>query len=165
MEITYERIKDIKFPIYEISRPKERPDFEDGLVLIGDQVLDDKNQKYPTLGERRLHSPHKLITLKRCIEGIKGLLQSKYKVFIDTEGKVFYYRKTETGKVKYFKIKQCKLKETYSILFLAMVPTPFVVPRPPCPSDRWAGVICINGCPWKLYDYAIEYQKPKTRMI
>ena len=44
----------IKFPIYVLS---EEPEEIDGLVLIGDQVVDDKNMSGATIGMRRLQTP------------------------------------------------------------------------------------------------------------
>ena len=46
----------IQYPIYIIS---EEPEEIDGLLLIGDQVLDDKNMPGKTLGMRRLQTPMK----------------------------------------------------------------------------------------------------------
>ena len=44
----------IKFPIYVLS---EEPEEIDGLVIINDQVVDDKNMTGETLGMRRLQTP------------------------------------------------------------------------------------------------------------
>ena len=50
----------IQYPIYIIS---EEPEEIDGLLLIGDQVVDDKNMPGKTLGMRRLQTPMKVSTL------------------------------------------------------------------------------------------------------
>ena len=49
-------MKKINFPIYVLS---EEPEEIDGLVLIGDQVVDDKNMSGKTIGMRRLQTPMK----------------------------------------------------------------------------------------------------------
>ena len=51
-------MKKINFPIYVLS---EEPEEIDGLVLIGDQVVDDKNMSGKTIGMRRLQTPMKSI--------------------------------------------------------------------------------------------------------
>ena len=48
----------IKFPAYILS---EEPEEIDGLLIIADQIVDDRNMSGETLGMRRLQSPMKSI--------------------------------------------------------------------------------------------------------
>ena len=54
-KIHEEKMK-ILYPIYILS---EEPEEIDGLLLIADQVVDDKNMPGKTLGMRRLQTPMK----------------------------------------------------------------------------------------------------------
>ena len=61
----------IKFPIYVLS---EEPEEIDGLVIINDQVVDDKNMTGETLGMRRLQTPMKsLYPLRYMVDDEVGL--------------------------------------------------------------------------------------------
>ena len=76
----------IKFPIYVLS---EEPEEIDGLVLIGDQVVDDKNMSGATIGMRRLQTPMKSIyPLRYQVDDEVGMMKHKGKHFIDTNGDI-----------------------------------------------------------------------------
>ena len=164
MQIDYNYIKDIKFPVYALP-PHYDIDFEDGLVLLGDLVLDDKNQPYGTLGARRLHSGQKLVGLSRVSFNVRQMLQSTANKFIDNEGKIFKYVKSQFEKVHYHKIIKVSPRDTETVIKLANVNFPFIVPIPPRPGVSWAGVLYFKGMPWILYDYSEEYHKPLRRKV
>ena len=86
----------IKFPIYVLS---EEPEEIDGLVLIGDQVVDDKNMSGATIGMRRLQTPMKSIyPLRYQVDDEVGMMKHRGKHFIDTNG----VEDEETFKIMYY---------------------------------------------------------------
>ena len=69
----------IKYPCYILS---EEPEEIDGLLLIGDQVVDDTNMIGDTLGMRRLQTPMKsLYPLRYMIDDEVGMLKHRGKHF------------------------------------------------------------------------------------
>ena len=84
-------MKKINFPIYVLS---EEPEEIDGLVLIGDQVVDDKNMSGKTIGMRRLQTPMKSIyPLRYQVDDEVGMMKHRGKHFIDTDGVYWYDEK------------------------------------------------------------------------
>ena len=54
MIVTYKEIKKIKFPVFIL--PNSNWELVDGLLLIDNQVVDDKNMPGASLGIRRLQT-------------------------------------------------------------------------------------------------------------
>ena len=164
MEIDLTYLKDIIFPVFAVRLNGSDIHFEDGLVFVGDRVLDDKNQKYPMLGMRRLHSPHACYPLKRGCENLKDLIQSKDRVFIDSAGKIFKYTKTKYCKVESFRLKKVISQEFFSILVLPRN-IRFKVARPPSPLINWVNVVMYKQTPLIIYDYSVEQEPTRRRKI
>ena len=160
MIITYKKLKNIQFPVYLL--PHENWSFSDGLMFLEGKVVDDRNQEADTIGRRRLFTPHDIFPLKNSVDSIQGLLKQTVKTFIDTSGRPFIYEKTKRCDLKYFNIKKKELRDTYTLLWLHGVNTPFSVPRPPEPGIFFAGVLLLHGLPWILYEYS-EHPKKTTR--
>ena len=102
MEITLKHLSLINFPIYGLL--SDELEVTDGLLRSGGFVVDDRNQIGETLGARRLQTPHELFKLRACYEDIPDLLRAKHKVFVDTKGYCFMYKKTKFVNIKYHKI-------------------------------------------------------------
>lgn len=156
---------DIEFPIYLLSADITIQRM-DGLVFADGKVLDNLNVNQPTLGLRRLHSPVKeLFKLNKRIDGLEEFFRQKKKIkwFIDTNGQIQEYVKTERAALKCHKIKRVIQKETYSLIMLHGVNTPFVEPRPP--ETLWAYVLYRRGVPWLLYCFLEEPKKDSWRKI
>ena len=67
ISLTYKQIlKTVKFPVYVL--PSEEFYLRDGLLILNEQVVDDRNQSGDTLGKRRLQTPHKVKTLNKTYE-------------------------------------------------------------------------------------------------
>lgn len=164
MVVQYKSINKVRFPVYPLLSGDW--DRRDGLLFLGDQILDDKNMPGDTLGIRRLQSPHKNIRpLKQQIDNFRGLLKSNGKHFIDTNGAPFIYEKTEFCKLKYYKIKSIVQKDTCSLLKLYGVKQPFVIPRPPASEMRYAGVLHYGPMPWVLYEYSEDRREDTRRKV
>ena len=94
----------IKFPAYVLS---EEPEEIDGLLIIADQVVDDRNMSGETLGIRRLQSPMKSIyPLRYMVDDEVGMMKHRGKHFIDTNGVYWYNEKKKTATLKYHKIRK-----------------------------------------------------------
>lgn len=78
----------IQYPIYIIS---EEPEEIDGLLLIGDQVVDDKNMPGKTLGMRRLQTPmQSKYPLRYQLDDEVAMMKHRGKHFIDSNG-IYWY--------------------------------------------------------------------------
>jgi len=161
--ITYKKLKNIQFPVYLL--PHEDWSFSDGLMFMEGKVVDDRNQEDNSLGKRRLFTPHELFPLSRSVDSMQGLLKQTEKTFIDTSGRPFIYEKTKRCDLKYYKIKKKELRDTYTLLWLEGVNSPFTVPRPPEADMLYAGVLLLHGLPWILYEYSEQAKKTTWRKV
>ena len=159
-----DRKEDLRFPVFVIH--SDNVELIDGIIWLDDQVLDDKNMSGETLGQRRIQSPmNSIYPLRYMIEDITGLMRHRGKFFIDSNGMVFNYEKTETVKVHYHKIRKKEKKTTATVLWLKDCPFPFAEKRPPRDELTWAGVLYKEGIPMAIYDFAEEKQKSTWRKI
>ena len=156
-------MKKIRFPIYVIN---EEPEEIDGLVIIGDQVVDDKNMDGNSIGIRRLQTPMKSIyPLRYQIDDEVGMMKHRGKHFIDTNGVYWYDEKTTTAQLKYLKIRKVEKKDIASVIWLKDCPFPFIESRPPIAGSSWAGVLYKQGIPWKIWEYCEDKKKNTWRKI
>ena len=154
----------IQFPVFVIHT--DNVEEIDGILLIDDQVLDDKNMSGETLGARRLETPMKSIyPLKYMIEDIVGVLKHRGKNFIDSSGYVFTYEKTDTLKIKYHKILRKVKKGVCAVIWLKDCPFAFTEKSPPSAEVTWAGVLYRNDIPWKIYNYSDKKEKDTWRKV
>jgi len=153
----------IKFPAYVLS---EEPEEIDGVLIIADQVVDDRNMSGETLGIRRLQSPMKSIyPLRYMVDDEVGMMKHRGKHFIDTNGVYWYNEKTKTATLKYHKIRKVEKKDIAAVVWLKDVPFPFVEARPPQDEYSWAGLLYKSGIPWKIWEYCEEKKKDTWRKI
>lgn len=163
MVITYKDLQRINFPVYGLK------DFDlivqDGLVLGGGCVVDDRNQIGETLGIRRLQTPHKTLPLRRSYKDVAAFLIAKDKYFIDSLGYCFIYQKTKYVKIKYHKILNTTVKDTYTTLRLDFVPFPIILQRPPPTGKTWVGLIYFDKTPWLPYEFSETKYADKRKKI
>ena len=155
----------IQYPIYIIN---EEPEEIDGLLLIGDQVIDDKNMPGKTLGMRRLQTPMKSkYPLRYQIDDEVGMMKHRGKHFIDSDGVYWYDEKTTTATLKYHKIRKIELKETQTNIWFNSkeIPFAFTESRPPEAGMTWAGVLYKKGIPWRIWEFCEEKKKDTWRKI
>jgi len=163
ISLTHKQVlKSVVFPVHTL--PREEVYWEDGLLLLDNLVVDDRNQKGDTLGKRRLQSPHKLKKLNKTYEEFLDLVRENPTTLIDTNGLVFSYRKTKWQTLKSHKIKKKELKDTHTRIWLHGVNFAFIVSSPPVGKD-WAQVLYLNKWPWLLYDFSEDREKDAKRMI
>jgi len=164
MVIQYKSLNKIKFPVYVL--PSGNWDRQDGLLFLDGKIVDDRNMSGDTLGMRRLQTPHKnIFPLKQQIDNFRGIVKSKDKTFIDTNGTPFIYEKTEFCRLKYYRIKSVTQRDTCSLLKLDGVKQPFVIPRPPAEDMRYAGILHYGPMPWVLYEYSEDRRDDTRRKV
>ena len=164
MIVTYKEIKKIKFPVFIL--PNSNWELIDGLLMIDNQVVDDKNMPGTSLGIRRLQTHFtELVPLKHSIESLIGILKQKNRCFIDSNGTPFIYQKTMNSALKYYKIRKVEKKGVASVLWLKDINFPFTIPRPPPQEKTWAAVLHMSGLPWLLYEYSEERLKDTRRKV
>ena len=164
MVIQYKSINKVKFPVYIL--PSGNWERQDGLLFLDGKIVDDRNMSGDTLGIRRVQTPHRnLHPLKHQVDNFRGMIKSKEKHFIDTNGIPFIYEKSEFCKLKYYKIKDVVQKESLSLLKLYGVKQPFVIPRPPASEMRYAGVLHYGTLPWVLYEYSEDRREDTRRKV
>jgi hypothetical protein len=122
----------------------------DGLLLVNDLVIDDRNQPGDTLGKRRLQTPHKKRRLVNAYEEFLDIVKENPSVLIDNRGFIFSYAKTKFEKIKSVKIVRKDLQETHSRIWLRGINFAFIVKEPPL-AMNWAQVLYLNSRPWLLY--------------
>lgn len=162
-EITFKQLKKVVFPIYRI--PFDDIYEMDGLVKVGGFLLDDRNQIGTTIGIRRLQSPHKLLRLNFIVRDVSELLLSKKRLFIDTKGFIFIYRKTRRLTVIPHKILKISHKDTYSVLTISGVYFPILVNIPPPEGFMWINIVYFGKIPSLPYNYSATNCKPFKRML
>lgn len=152
----------MKFPVYSLGTE----DFyiRDGLLLVNDLVIDDRNQPGDTLGKRRLQTPHKKRRLSIVYEEFLDIVKQNPSVLIDNNGDIFSYNKTKFEKVKSIRIVRKDLEDTHSRIWLRGVNFAFIVKQPPL-AMNWAQVLHLNSRPWLLYGLSEDKLKDSNRKI
>lgn len=165
MLVTFNTIYRVTFPVYMI--PTNDWERVDSLVYIEGVPVDDRSIDSPSLGIRRLRSPHRknFLPLKRSVANHIGIIKSNHKFFIDSKGYCFAYEKRRLSSVKYYRIKKVEQKKKASIVKLVGLRETFTVARPPGPEAKWAGIIYISSFPWDIYEFSEEKQSDIRRKI
>ena len=163
MIITYKTLNKITFPVFEL--PSENWEAADGLLFLGNEIIDDNNMSGETLGQRRLQSPFEMKPLRRSVNSFIGILKQSRNTFIDSKGVPFIYLKTKVCSLKYLKITKIVKREVASLVYVKESVSPFTVPRPPTPEMQWAGILHLHGLPWELYEYSEVCKKSTRRKI
>ena len=154
----------INFPVFVVHT--DNVELIDGILWIDNQVLDDKNMKGKTLGQRRLQSPMKsLYPLKYMIQDEAEIIKHQGKYYIDNKGYFIEKHKTTRVRLKYHKILRVEKKNIVSMLWLKNCPFPFPLKRPLPENASWAGVLYRQGFPWVLYHLSEEKKKDTWRKI
>jgi len=160
ISLTFKEIlRRIKFPVYAL--PSEDFYLRDGLLLLDELVVDDKNQSGDTIGKRRLQTPHKLKKLSKTYETFLDLIKENPPYLIDNEGNPFSYEKTKFATLISRKIKKKELKDTHTIVWVSEVNFPFAISRPPL-GKEWAQILYIDEHPWLLYSFS-ENREPNAK--
>lgn len=161
----FKDVKTIRFPVYPLpSRDWYR---QDGVLFINDgKVLDDTNMPGESLGVRRLQCGRTdLLNLRRAYPDFLSMLQSKNRVFIDSNGKPFIYVRTINAPLIHHRIKKLTPKDTVTVVQLEKITSFFSIARPPYGDARYARVLYYKGYPWLIYDFVLEKGKDSYRRV
>ena len=161
----FQDIKNIKFPVYPLSSTDWYT--QDGMLFIEDgMVLDDKNMPGATLGIRRIQCGRTdLYKLKKAYLDFSSMLQSNKKIFIDSNGVPFVYKRTINSPLIYHTISKVDYKDTHSIIWFKNISYPMSIPRPPYQEAIYARILYFKGFPWMIYDFSKEKGKDSFRRV
>jgi hypothetical protein len=158
------KLSDVKFPVYVVHTDEVIN--RDGILWCEGAVVDDKNVKGSTIGERRLKTPMKnLYSLRHMLENFIDMSKHRGKFYVDSDGKFFVYEKSITAKLKYHKIKKIVPKGVASLLYLHGVDNPFEIKRLPSNFEQYAGVLYIRNIPSYLYELTTDKKKDTWRKV
>jgi len=140
---------------------------QDRVLFIDDgKVLDDKNMPGKSLGIRRIQCGRKdLYKLGRVYVDFNSMLQSKRKIFIDSNGIPFIYSRTVNSPLIHHPIKRIEPKNDHSIVWLKNIEYPMTIPRPPYGDARYARILYYKGYPWMIYDFVTNRGKDSLRRV
>lgn len=161
----FQDIKTIRFPVYPL--PSVDWYTQDGVLFIDDgKVLDDTNMPGESLGIRRLQCGRTdLCRLKKAFTDFQSMLKSKHKIFIDSGGSPFIYRRTINSPLIHHTVERIEPKGDSSIVWLKNINHPITIPRPPYGDARYARVLYYKGFPWLIYDFATQRGKDSYRRV
>jgi hypothetical protein len=163
--ITYKELDKIVFPIFKL--PSDSWVYEDGLVLLGDKVIDDRKSPGKTLGIRRIQSGRdNLLPLNKPVFDIASMLSNTSVIsYVSNTGKCFTYKKTAFTKLKSFLIKKVERKGPKSIIWLKGISYPFAVDRPPDESMSYANILFLYTMPWLIYNFSVGPIKDSYKKV
>jgi hypothetical protein len=158
------KLEDVRFPVYVVHTDEVVT--QDGILWCADAVVDDKNISGDSIGQRRLKTPLKnLYDLKYQINTFGDMIKHRGKFYVDSNGKFFIYEKSKKAKLKYHKIDKIQSKDIITLLWIASIPFPFEIARPPQTTDRYAGVLYIDNKPSFIYEITDTKKKDTWRKI
>jgi len=169
IHMQHKDFSDIEFPIFTITSTYKRIWDEFNIKYIETQngiyILDNKNLKGDTLGERRL----KITTGSRYIPrkayyNITQLIKSKTKTYIDNTGCVFTYRKTRTVPLKYYKVTDVVSTEEGCILSFKGINFKLKTNCREAYEINYIGLL-ITNMGYILYDTSEEKKRDTIRKI
>lgn len=117
------------------------------------RVLDDKNIKGDTLGQRRLLLASKKVPLTKLTNAVFFLgdlikLSSRNKWFIDSLGNIFEYKKSNRCKLVFRKIQKIiPIPTGGAILEIEGFPNRFKTLHSPLPGEIYAGILLYGKAP------------------
>lgn len=161
----FKDIKGIKFPVYPL--PSSDWYRQDGVLFIDSgKVLDDTNMPGTTLGIRRLQCGRTdLCKLKKAYTDFPSMLKSRHRIFIDSAGIPFIYKRTINSPLIHHSIKRVEPKDDRSIVWFSNIPYPMEIPRPPYGDARWARVLYFAGSPWFIFDFTEERGRDSYKRV
>lgn len=170
------KLHEISFPVFSLG--KEEPTLEEGvwfyprssdegIVLL---IIDDQNIDMPTLARRRLTLKlrgERLFTLRTAVFFIADFLKISNGAtwFIDSNGKVFNYKKTKRVPLVFKKItKLIPIPTGGCLVQCEGSEARYKTLHNPTQDYKWAGLLKLNRS-YILYGlYPVEH-KQSTRMI
>jgi hypothetical protein len=143
---------------------------EDEELTYDFKIVDDKSIDRPTLGQRRLQalsSGAKLQKIGKALFFLGDLIKiaKRSTYFIDSNGRIFQYRKTARAKLHFRKLTQViPITTGGAILEIEGIPSRFKCLFHPKTLERYAGVL-ETGKSYILYGLYEQPYKSSWRMI
>ncbi len=173
---------EISFPVFKLNAGK--PIEESGVVYYESEsynritdttsiklkIVDDRNIPLPNLSLRRLslikqRQPVYNINLAVYFLGDLIKLSKPKTWWIDTQGKVFEYKKSQRAKLRFYKLDKCFTTQGMgAVIQVCGLPQRFKSMFLPEQSDTWCGILEWNKIKI-FYGYYKEQHKETWRLI
>lgn len=166
-ELNISEIYYLSYPLYRLPEDfAESSEYDNTVLVYRNEIVDDKSINYPDIGSRRLHmlernynlpiKPLKTILIPsfNAFLGIIAFKSTKLKVFMDSKGKVFSYKKTFFANVHYVRLEATEYRKTYSLVKGKQLFTPFIVNSGPTNPDCFLIIMYVNNAPWRVIGYS-----------
>lgn len=164
----YKQFKDInsiRFPVFAL--PSVDWYRQDGVLFIDDgKVLDDTNMPGPSLGIRRIQCGRTdLQKLKKAYTDFNSMIKGSNRIFIDSNGTPFVYKKTINAPLVHHMITSVTPSGDHSVVRFKNIIYPMSIPRPPYGDARWARILYFKGSPWMIYDFVTDKGKDSFKRV
>lgn len=145
--------KNVRYPVFKLSSNIARVFKRDTVIIAEDiqgrqRILDDLSMDGTSIGERRLHiedtSPLSMALYQPKDVILSGDKVTRFATFIDSNGVVFSYRKTDWAKVKSYRIEKVTPAPTSTnsvILKLRGVHCPIASVHSPYETQGYASLL------------------------
>lgn len=173
---------EISFPVFKLNAGK--PIEESGVVYYESEsynritdttsiklkIVDDRNIPLPNLSLRRLNlikQRQPVYNINLAVYFLGDLIKlSKPKTWwIDTQGKVFEYKKSQRAKLRFYKLDKCFTTQGMgAVIQVCGLPQRFKSMFLPEQSDTWCGILEWNKIKI-FYGYYKEQHKETWRLI
>jgi hypothetical protein len=165
----YKNIFDMQFPIFAISTNNKRIWTEDKITYVetasGVYVLDNKNIKGDTLGQRRLRIKNSKLYIPRAVvHSIPQLIKSKYKNYIDNNGNTFKYIKHTVVPLKYYKVDKIVETDKGCVLKFKNLNNPIILSCREAYGVNYVGFL-LTQIGYITYEYSEVYKADTWRKI
>ena len=163
---------DIQFPIYSVTKFYKRIWTEMNVLYIetdsGIYILDNKNINGDTVGKRRLRIKNDIYSLyrpRKVVYDITHLIKSKDSIFMDTNGVVFKYKKSEYCTLNYHKVHNViEAVDGECILDIPKINYSYKTNCRNAYAAIYVGLL-TSKYGYILYEFSEFYKQPTRRMI
>lgn len=138
---------------------------DSAVYVLNYRIIDDKNLTGITLAERRLelmkNGTARLYPLKDAIYFLGDFIKlAKSKTwFVDSNGKVFTYKKSTRAKLQFFEIEKVVSSGGFGYIVCLKNGMRFKVLYKPHVEHVWAGVLLVNKMPVLYGIYEAKYKE------
>lgn len=169
------RLNEIRWPLYHI-RVHDKLEVKNNITTIlayGKHfTVDNKNLKGNTLGKRRIILKDtflydtEIYPLKKVFYTLYDVLRHKHKsrVYIDSNGEIFRYKKNTRCGLLYRKIEKIEVQGNHLFCYIENIFKPIVVPFIPKHMPKYLGLLVVYG-DYILYELSDVKKKNSWRLI
>lgn len=160
----------LNFPLYSITKTYKRIWTELNVLYIktqsGTYVLDNKNLSGDNVGKRRIKiQSSELYKPRKVYYNLSQLLHAKGNIFMDNDGVVFKYKKTQYAPLTYYKVQNVtQAKDGECILEVPQINYSYKINCRKAYSIEYIGILATEYG-FIPYEFSEEYKKPTRRKL